>query len=199
MNLSLAFIINSMLLGIALAMDAFSVSIADGLRYQNVKGSLRFVIPFVFSFFQFLMPFLGWVFITFMTSVFEVLNKIIPYIAFITLLFLGIKMIADGIREGKKAENSTTVITEAKLSFGILLVQGIATSIDALSVGLTLSGYDISSTLICCLIIAVVTYFICTLGILLGKSLGKKFSPYAPYIGGIILILIGLEILITSF
>ena len=126
---------------------------------------------------------------------FQAFQPFIPWIALALLLFIGIKMIREGLEEKKEEEKDE----EAKLlRGGALLVQGIATSIDALSVGFTIAEYTWAFALIESVIIGVVTFGICILGVKLGKKLGLKLAGKASIFGGIILILIGLEIFITG-
>lgn len=191
MKLDFVFIFNSILLGVGLAMDAFSVSLANGLNEQNMKKGKVFGIAGVFAFFQGLMPLLGWVCIHSILSCFEAFEKFIPWIALILLVLIGGKMLLDGIfhKEG-----------EEKKALGLwgLLLQGIATSIDALSVGFTIAEYDVKMALASVLLIALVTFVICLCGIEIGKKFGTKLSNKATIFGGIILIAIGIEIFITG-
>ena len=186
------FVFNSILLGVGLAMDAFSVSLANGLNEPCMKRRKMCGVAGVFSFFQFAMPMLGWICVQTISKTFNAFEKYIPWIAFALLLFIGGKMLAEGF--GKKDSDCT----ERAVGFGALLVQGVATSIDALSVGFTISDHATSEAFVCCLLIAFVTFFICTTGILLGKKFGTKMAGKASILGGAILIAIGIEILITG-
>ena len=191
--MELGLILNSALLGVGLAMDAFSVSMANGLNEPKMKTKKLLGIAGVFAFFQALMPILGWVCIHTVVEHFKAFEKFIPWIALILLCYIGGKMISDGI----KCENECP--EPVKLGIVSLLVQGVATSIDALSVGFTIADYDLFSALMSALIIAMVTFVICTLGLFIGKKFGTKLSDKAQFLGGGILIFIGLEIFITSF
>ena len=186
----LIFYLNSILFGIGLAMDAFSVSLANGLNEPKMSGRKAWGIAGVFAFFQAAMPMLGWVCVHTIVTVFESFQKFIPWIALILLLFIGGKMLLEGIRHKEE---------EAKVGLGIgaLLVQGIATSIDALSVGFTIAEYDFWTALVEALIIAAVTLVICLGGIWIGKRFGTKLAGKASILGGIILIAIGIEIFIA--
>ena len=195
MNLDANFFITSILLGLGLAMDAFSVSLANGLCYQNIKFPKATGIAGTFGFFQGLMPFIGWVLVSTVAKYFTFIEVAIPYIALILLCFIGGKMIYEGVK--KKAEKEECPIKP--LTFGLLLVQGIATSIDALSVGFTIANYMIWEALLSAGIIALLTLFICLAGVYIGKAIGTKFQNKASIFGGVILIIIGLEIFITSF
>ena len=176
-------------------MDAFSVSVADGLNEPSMRKAKGLLIALVFGLFQGLMPMAGWTVLVFAEERFQMLSSITPYIGFVLLLFIGIKMIVDAVKDkGGEAKAETS----RKLTFGMLLIQGIATSIDALSVGFTLSGYGSLRAFAASAVIASVTFIICTGGVFLGKKIGKRFMHIAPVIGGVILILVGAEILISS-
>ena len=186
------FILNSILLGVGLAMDAFSVSVANGLNEPCMKKNKILGIALVFAAFQALMPMIGWVCVHTILEHFKVFEKFIPWIALILLLYIGINMIKEG------REKNDVCDCGEKIGIGALIVQGIATSIDALSVGFTIAEHTLAMDLICTLIIAVVTFGICTLGVIIGKKVGMKFCGKANIFGGIILILIGIEIFLTG-
>lgn len=199
------FFFNSALLGVGLAMDAFSVSAANGLAEPNMKKSKEFSISGTFAFFQFLMPMLGWVLVRFAAEQFTAFQKAVPYIALVLLLFIGGKMLYEGIKNkgdndingenGEKGEEATAI---TKLTLLRLLVQGIATSIDALSVGFTIAEYKVTEALVCSAIVAAVTFGICVAGTYIGKKFGTKLAGKATILGGVILIIIGLEIFIKG-
>ena len=192
MEWSILFFFNSVLLGIGLAMDAFSVSLANGLNEAGMKKSKMFCIAGVFALFQALMPMLGWICVHTVLQYFKVFENFIPWIALVLLAFIGGKMLFEGIRNDSDNEENTSIGITA------LLVQAIATSIDALSVGFTIAEYNVVMATVCAAIIAVVTFFICMAGLAIGKKVGTKFSNKAAILGGSILILIGLEIFITG-
>lgn len=185
------FFIKSVLLGVGLAMDAFSVSLANGLHEPSMKARKMCGISAVFAFFQFLMPMLGWICVHSAAKYFCAFEKLIPWIALILLLFIGGKMLIDGIKSTSKEE-------KASVGIASLLLQGIATSIDALSVGFTISDYGYVKALSSCGIIAAVTFVICMAGVLLGKKFGTSLAEKASVLGGIILIVIGIEIFVTG-
>ena len=185
------FIFNSIMLGIGLAMDAFSVSVANGLAEPGMRKRRMCAIDGVFAGFQALMPMTGWICVHTIVLYFKAFEKAIPYIALILLAFIGIKMIIEGVRGGNDDEIS-------KIGKSTLLIQGVATSIDALSVGFAIADYDLTMALICAAIIAAVTFIICMLGLVIGRRFGTKLSGKAEIIGGIILVLIGLEIFFTG-
>ena len=185
------FFMNSILLGIGLAMDAFSVSMADGLADTKMNRRKIFLIAGTFAFFQAIMPLIGWFFVHTFISLFCTFEKFIPWIALALLSYIGGKMLYDGLI--KKCEECVS-----KLSFTTLIIQGIATSIDALSVGFTISEYDFLGALISALIIALVTFVICTAGVIIGKTVGTKLQNKASILGGTVLIVIGIEIFISG-
>ena len=190
----LMFFVNAILLGIGLAMDAFSVSLANGLNEPCMKKSKITLISLVFAFFQAAMPLIGWLCIHTIATVFNEFTKFIPWIALILLSYIGGKMLYDGIKN-KECECECGCNS---LKIGSLIVQGIATSIDALSVGFTIAEQDFIHALVTAGLIGFVTFFICFAGIFIGKIFGTKISNKATIFGGIILILIGLEIFLDS-
>lgn len=192
MNYDVAFLINSILLGVGLAMDAFSVSLANGLNEPGMKLGRMSVIAGVFAVFQAVMPMIGWTCVHTIVQYFKAFEKLIPWIALILLLYIGGKMLIEGIK-GSDEENDIKT-----LGLGALMVQGVATSIDALSVGFTISDYNFLMALVCALIIAVVTFIICMAGLKIGKKVGTKIAGKANILGGVILIGIGIEIFIKG-
>ena len=189
---SLSFILTSLGLGAGLAMDAFSVSLANGLNEPKMKKSKMCAVAGTFAFFQFLMPMIGWFCVHSIAEYFSAFEKYIPWIALALLGFIGGKMLVDGIK------NKDSEVSAPPVSLVSLIVQGIATSIDALSVGFTVADYNWIEALVCCLIIGVLTFFICISGIFLGKKFGTKFADKAAIFGGTILIIIGIEIFFTG-
>ena len=185
------FFLNSALLGVGLAMDAFSVSLANGLHEPKMKKSKLFGVAGTFAFFQALMPLIGWVCVHTIVQCFQAFEKFVPWIALVLLVFIGGKMIFDGFKQGETEEIP-------KVGFWGLIVQGVATSIDALSVGFTIAEYFLPMALVCAGIIAAVTFVLCAAGIEIGKRFGTKFSEKATVFGGVILIVIGIEIFITG-
>ncbi len=193
MEFGFAFFFNSILLGVGLAMDAFSVSLANGLNEPKMSKRKMSGVAGVFAIFQFAMPMIGWICVSTVAKCFSLFEKFIPWIAFVLLLYIGGSMLYEGIRNKDGSEEKPAV--------GIcgLLVQGIATSIDALSVGFTISDYNLCKALISCLLIGVVTFIICLMGLFIGKKAGTKLAGKAGILGGGILIFIGVEILVKSF
>lgn len=194
------FFFNSILIGIGLAMDAFSVSLANGLNEPDMPKGKIIGIAGIFSGFQGIMPLIGWFCVHSIAQAFSFFERFIPWIALGLLGYIGGKMLCEGIKEYKcKSDGGTECPVPQKLGFSALLVQGIATSIDALSVGFTISDYNVLQAVVCALLIAVVTFGICFAGILLGKKFGTALAGKSAIFGGAILIFIGIEIFITSF
>ena len=194
MTFTLGFFITNALLGVGLAMDAFSVSVANGLNEPCMKKGKMFGIAGMFAFFQALMPMLGWICVHTIMEHFKSFEKLIPWIALLLLGYIGGKMLWEGIKN-----DDEDPCGKPGLGFTALVVQGIATSIDALSVGFTIAEYNLVPALVAALLIAVITFVICFGGIIIGKTAGSKLCGKAGIFGGIILIGIGLEIFISSF
>ena len=187
MHPTILFVFNSILLGVGLAMDAFSVSMANGLKAPHMSRGWKLFIPGTFAGFQFLMPMAGWLCVHTIITIFQSFQHFIPWIALILLLYIGGKMLLEGIRGEVPDEEVAMTVSE-------VLIQGVATSIDALSVGFTIASYHAVMAFVCSLIIAAVTFVICTAGIRIGQKLGMKLAGKASILGGVILIAIGIEI-----
>lgn len=186
------FFVNSVLLGVGLSMDAFSVSLANGLNEPCMKRRRMCAISGVYAFFQALMPMTGWVCVHTVVEYFTAFGKFIPWIALALLSYIGGKMIFESFCPSEDEAKCSAV------TLSVLLIQGVATSIDALSVGFTIADYRFSAALVCSLIIAAVTFVLCFTGLLIGRKAGTKLSGHAEVIGGIILIAIGIEIFIKG-
>lgn len=193
MTLNFLFFINAIGFGIGLAMDAFSVSLANGLNEPDMKPGRSCTIAGVFAGFQIAMPLIGWFCIHTIANVFNSFLKFVPWIALILLLYIGGKMLIEGLK-GDTDEDETT----SKVGIGQLIVQGIATSIDALSTGFAMAEFNATAAMVESLIIGIVTFAICIGGLKLGKRFGTKLAGKASILGGVILILIGLEIFIKG-
>ena len=192
MEIETRLILQSLLLGVGLAMDAFSVSLANGLNEPCMRQRKICGIAGMFAFFQALMPMLGWICVHTIVQYFRAFETLIPWIALGLLGFIGGKMLIEGIRsKGEECD-------KPGLGFGALFVQGVATSIDALSVGFTIADYGFLQALVSALIIAAVTFLICYAGILIGRKAGTKLAGKAGILGGVILIAIGIEIFISG-
>lgn len=207
------FIINSILLGAGLAMDAFSVSLANGLAEPNMGKGRMSAIAGVFGGFQAVMPLAGWICVHSIASTFEWFQNLIPWIALLLLAYIGGKMLIEGIRDGAKAKaeaeseqvtGAVDGLEEKSDSIGkvldtkTLMIQGVATSIDALSVGFAIASYNLAMAVGAVLLIGLVTYIICMVGLALGRKAGTKLAGRAGILGGIILIGIGIEIFIAG-
>lgn len=194
MNFLILFVTNSILLGIGLAMDAFSVSIANALNEPEMKITRMSLIAGCYAFFQFIMPVAGWVCVHTIAQIFTSFQKFIPWIALILLLYIGGKMLWESFHN-EESDDSSEI---KKLTFVLLIVQGVATSIDALSVGFTIADYNFSNALAASIIIAAVTFAICITGLKIGKTVGNRLSGKAEILGGLILIGIGIEIFVRG-
>lgn len=192
MNLSFTFFFNSILLGVGLAMDAFSVSLANGLGEPKMKKNKMCAVAGVFALFQIAMPLIGWLCVSTVSQYFTAFQRLIPWIALVLLCYIGGKMLYDGRKNSESDEEASS------LGIRALLIQGVATSIDALSVGFTISDYSSLEALLSCLLIGCVTFIICLCGLVLGKKFGTKLAGRAELLGGAILIFIGLEIFIKG-
>ena len=192
MEWNLLFFFNSILLGVGLAMDTFSVSLANGLNEPHMRAKKMCIIAGTFGFFQAFMPMSGWFCVHTIVEYFKTFEKFIPWIALFLLLYIGGKMVWEGLYGEEEAEEVV------RLEAAGLLMQGIATSIDALSVGFTIADYGFVMALVCSLIIAATTFCISYSGLIIGKKFGTQFADRATVFGGVILIFIGLEIFITG-
>ncbi len=179
-------------LGVGLAADACSVSMANGLKEPRMRIGKMCGIAGIFAAFQAFMPLFGWVCVHTMVQYFTAFEPMIPWIALALLSFIGGKMLYDGIAHKEDIEETPT------LGIGALLIQGIATSIDALSVGFTISDYDLIQALFTALIIAVVTFILCLCGVWIGKKFGTRLSNKAQILGGAILIVVGINIFLNG-
>ena len=193
MELNFVFFFNSLLLGVGLAMDAFSVSLANGLNEPAMKPRRMSLIAGIFAVFQALMPLIGWFLIHTICQYFTAFETLIPWIALGLLGYIGYQMLREGLSGGEEEAEKPGI------GWSALLLQGIATSIDALSVGFTIADYGFLEALLAAFIIAVVTFIICMGGLAIGKKAGTRLAGKASIFGGVILIFIGLEIFITSF
>lgn len=185
------FFVNAILLGVGLAMDAFSVSLANGLNEPNMKKAKMVTIAGTFAFFQIAMPLIGWLCVHTLVEKFKAFEKYIPWIALILLLYIGGKMLIEGIKNEEGDEKPA-------LSYLDLFIQGVATSIDALSVGFTIAELTWRFALVEALVIGITTFIICMVGLRLGRKFGTKLSNKAAILGGTILILIGIEIFVKG-
>ena len=199
MGLTFMFFLNSVLFGVGLAMDAFTVSLAAGMNERTMTPARKLAIAGTFALFQTAMPLIGWLCVHTIADEFTAFQKFIPWIALVLLLFIGGKMLLEGIREGDRGSDTVDNVNKNRpLTLRTLLLMGLATSIDALSVGFTIAELPFLSALIEAVIIGAVTLCICLAGLALGRLLGMKLAAKASIFGGLILIAIGLEIFITG-
>lgn len=192
METGFVFFFNSVLLGVGLAMDAFSISLANGLHDPGMSRRKMCGIAGVFALFQAIMPLIGWICVHSIVQYFCAFEKLIPWLALLLLCWIGGNMLYDSFKHKEEPEEGK------HLGLGLLLLQGVATSIDALSVGFTIASYQFLPALTSAGIIALVTFGICLAGLFIGRQAGTKLAGKAGILGGIILIFIGLEIFITS-
>lgn len=193
MEWDLVFFTNSLLLGVGLAMDAFSVSMANGLRQPEMSRKRMAGIAGIFAGFQAAMPLAGWVCVHTVLEAFQAFEGVIPWTALVLLGYIGGKMLWEGLRGGEETGAAASALT-----LGAVMMQGVATSIDALSVGFTIAEYGLAMALVCAALIAAVTFVLCYAGIGIGKKFGTKLAGKASVLGGVILIAIGLEIFVTG-
>lgn len=196
------FILNSVLLGIGLAMDAFSVSIVNTMNDPGMKMRHMVNMAAVYAAFQFAMPLTGWFLVHTAARYFRIFERAVPWIALCLLLFLGGKMLLEGVRKDAAEEIEKELEEEQKerrkLGRWTLAVQGIATSIDALSVGFTIYSYNAAMACMASFLIGIVTFGICLAGARIGQRVGKWVMNFASILGGIILIGIGIEIFVRG-
>lgn len=182
------------MLGFGLAMDAFSVSLANGLNEPKMNKRKMLGVAGTFALFQGLMPLIGWFLVTRLTSVFNAIQGFIPWAALALLVFIGGKMLYEGLKPCECEDEDEDCSCEHRLTLSALLLQGVATSIDALSVGLTISNLNFGEALLESSLIAVLTLGICYAGIEIGKRFGTKLADKAAILGGSVLIAIGFKI-----
>lgn len=185
-------ILKSILLGIALSMDACAVSMANGLKENNMKIKKVVLIALLFAFFQGVMPFIGYLV---GSATLTKISFIIPWTALILLGIIGVKMIYEGVQFKKEFKHDDI----EELTTSVIFLQAFATSIDALTVGFTISNYGFMEALLCVLIISLITFIICFIGVKIGEKCGIELGDKAQILGGVILIFIGLEIFIGAF
>ena len=180
-----------LLTGVALAMDAFAVSICKGIKMPKLRKLHILIIALFFGGFQMLMPLIGWL----LGSQFvQYISKFDHWIAFALLAFIGIKMAIESF----KHDDECCCKGEEKLDLKELVVLAIATSIDALAVGITFALYPDINILPSISIIGIVTFIICAGGVVIGHKFGAKFKSKAELLGGIVLVIIGLKLLIEG-
>ncbi|MBQ9408645.1 MAG: manganese efflux pump [Clostridia bacterium] len=193
--MDLLFLLNCAALGVGMAMDAFSVSLANALREPRMGRGRMAGIAGVYALFQYAMPLIGWICVHTIIEVFSAFEKLVPWIALVLLCFIGGKMVLESLKERKHPEETAE---RRALTFGVLLLQGVATSIDALSVGFTIAEYGFARANVASLIIALMTFVLCFIALTVGKKVGTRLSWRAGMLGGLILIAIGIEIFVKG-
>ena len=183
-------ILELVLIGISLSMDAFAISICKGLEMRSSRLKTAIIVGLFFGIAQAVMPLLGYYLGTAFASL---ITNYDHWVAFGLLVLIGGKMIYDGFHD--KDSNPTGVACKDKLDYKQLFIMAIATSIDALAVGISLA-FDQTNIWLAISIIGVVTFIICVVGVLLGQKIGSKFQNKAQIVGGIVLCLVGLKILL---
>ena len=183
------FYANSLLFGVGLSMDAFSVSLANGLADPHMRRHRQLATAGVFAAFQLIMPLVGWVAVHTLVGHITFLLPLVPWVSLLLLSVIGGRMILGG------AQHTGAV---AGAGIAALLLQGVATSVDALSVGLTVASLQLIPVLTEAVIIGIVTLFVCLFGLYLGRRFGGGLSHRASVLGGAILILVGIEIFLTG-
>lgn len=193
------------LIGVALSLDAFAVGVTDGIVEPKMRPLKVLAVAFSFALFQFGMPLVGY----YLGSAFtEFVEKIAPYLSFALLSFLGGKMIFDGAKEEAEARKEALIrplliASRKPLGIGELLTQSVATSLDALAVGVTFLAADTGAGLpfhvaLCAAIVGAVTLFLSVVAVTLGKRASGKLGGNALLPGGVVLIVIGLKILLEG-
>ena len=186
----MALVIELFLLGVGLSMDAFAVSVCKGLGMRKLNKKQALIIGLYFGGFQALMPFVGWL----LGSQFQkYITSIDHWIAFILLGFIGGKMMIEAVREWNEEE--VVDVMDAPIDHKNMLVLAVATSIDALAVGITFAflGTPIVEAIT---IIGITTMVISIAGVVVGNFFGSRYKSKAEFIGGLILVLLGLKILL---
>lgn len=189
MKLIWLFLLNSVMMGFCLAADAFAVSVVNGINFPNGKRTQAVKIAGAFAIFQAIMPLLGWILANTITSTFGIFEKIIPWLAQAFLWVLSIKMIL----ESKRKNDNNYDMTAENLSRKELFIQAIATSIDALLIGLIIARYNLLMVFICAVIIAIITFVLCYIGVHFGRKVGLLLVKKATFVSGVILMLLAIE------
>ena len=180
-------IIELFLIAVSLSMDAFTVSVCKGLSMKKAEYKYGFTLAFSFGFFQALMPAIGYYLGVYFENYIKTFDH---WIAFLLLLFIGGKMIADALKgTDEEVGNSSRSLKE-------VFVLSVATSIDALAVGITFAFLNVENIFIAFGLIGVITFALSFIGVVLGNKLGSKFGKYATLAGGLILVAIGSKILL---
>ncbi len=189
----LTFLLSSVLFGLGLAVDAFLISLSNGMSGTRIKRGKLCADAALFAVFQFIAPLAGWLLVKTVAQRFAVIEELLAVAALAVLLFLGIKMVAEGL---KKQPQPLIVSKESKCA--PLLVQAMATSVDALSVGLAIAGYGWQTALVGSAIISLITFAAYTAGHFVGRKFGNVFVGGASIAGGVIFIIMAAEMFLSG-
>lgn len=191
MQIGSSLIINSLLLGVGLAVDSFIIALANGM---NGSGKAKGVtVPVLLAVFQFAAVMIGWVTVYYAYAAFAWIKIVFSWVAVAVFLFMGIKMLISASR-GIAGNDAHFVI-----GVRATLIQCAAASVDALTVGFTVEEYELTSVLICSSIIAIVTFAVYIMGHYVGRRFGMRFGGAAGIVGGIAFIAIAVEIIVTTY
>lgn len=186
----MALFVELFLLGVGLSMDAFAVSVCKGLGMRKLNKKQALIIGLYFGGFQALMPLIGWL----LGSQFQqYITSIDHWIAFILLGFIGGKMMVEAVREWNEEE--TVEVMDAPIDHKNMFVLAVATSIDALAVGITFAFLN-TPIIEAITIIGITTMVLSIIGVIVGNFFGSRYKSKAEFIGGLILVLLGLKILL---
>ena len=183
-------IINSLLLALGLGVDSFSISLVNGISYPDSSKKDQLKESFIFGICQSVMPFAGYILLVYFSNKLTILKTVSPYVSLILLSYLGIKLITESFKTSEVQKSNI------KLTIGTLIIQGIATSIDAVSCSFSMINLSMFEAIIEIVIIGIVTVLLSYIALNLGKEIGRKVEKYSQIIGGIILILIGIILFI---
>lgn len=186
-------ILDGLLFGLGLSVDAFLIALSNGLNFPNIKMRKLLLLAALFSSFQIIMPMFGWLCVHTVSVHIPYFDEALSWIAFVIIMWLGAKMMLDGLKPITPLEHNNCAI-----NLGAVILQCFATSVDSLAVGFTLTGYAVYSALVCSCIIAAVTFALFCLGFFVGKKCGMMFSSFASIVGGIVFIGVGVEVIATS-
>ncbi len=194
MNGWLSFIISSILFGLGLAVDAFLISLAGGVNEPNAKRGKILASALVFALFQLAAPLIGRLCVRTVAERFLFFKECLSGIALAVLLFLGIKMLVEGLRQSKSKDEE-----KPKSGIGALLLRAAVSSVDALSMGFTIAEYSLWTAVAGAGIIAAITFIAYTAGFFIGRKFGTRLADKAMVIGGILFIVMALEVFIRGF
>jgi len=187
-------LITTILIAVALAMDAFSISITKGFTIKNITKLETLWFGIFFGGFQALMPVLGW---ASGTQLEHFVSSIAPWIAFILLAAIGLKMIYESVTDNKKDRDKEDSSKKGRFSFKELTLLAIATSIDAFAVGVSFAILK-TPILIPVILIGVITFIFSEIGVIIGTKVGHHFGDKFEIVGGVVLVLLGVKILLDG-